>query len=88
MPIVVKKIFPYDKFKPSTFQGKFTDEMFNALMSRTKRIQPDVKDIVRQYLVDGKSFKDFEGRTKQSVYIRVRYYLQLGINAGIISAEK
>jgi hypothetical protein len=88
MPIVVKKTFPYDKFKPSQFQGIVTNDMFDKLMALTKRIKPDVKDVVRQYLIDGKGFGDFAPRTKQSVYIRVRYYLQIGINAGLFEVPK
>jgi len=57
-------------------------------MALTKRIKPDVKDVVRQYLVDGKGFGDFAPRTKQSVYIRIRYYIQIGINAGLLEMPK
>ena len=85
MPIVVKKTFPYDNFKPSQYQGTFTNDMFDKLMALTKRIKPDVTEVVRGYLIDGKGYGDFSPRTKQSVYIRVRYYLQIGMNEGLIS---
>ena len=89
MPVLVKKKFLYDNFKPSQQPGQFSEEMFDQLMVHTKRIKPSVREIVKKYLVDGLSYSEIDpNRTKQSIYIRVRYYLQVGINAGFLKLSE
>lgn len=79
--------FKFNDFKPGDYQGIFTDKMFDKLMSHTSRVNPEVKQRVRQFLVRGKSHADIDPAvSKQSQYARIRYYLQVGINAGYVAS--